>query len=224
MKFLWRMGLVALVVLVVYWFTVPAARVRVHANSWEAPVVDRVWHSRSQGLLMLLNRTSVIARLEGLPVSDVTIKRERPWNATVGVDIADPDLVMRQGSMMAAVFLKMGTAYAVTGVSKSWTVVDISGFPPVSLAFLSASLEYAPLCWQLMQHRGQLAIMGMSLSSSMGLCVRLKDGKTLIFGDSTNGTSKIERGIAVLAMPAFKGKKVPIDLRFKGQAVIPGAP
>ena len=58
----------------------------------------------------------------------------------------------------------------------------------------------------------------------MGLAVRLKDGKTLIFGDSTNGASKIERGIAVLAMPAFKGKKVTIDLRFDGQAVIPEAP
>src|SRR5450759_4747567 len=90
MKLLWRMGLVALVVLVVYWFTVPAARVLVHADSWETPVVNQVWHSRSQGLLMLLNRASVVDRLEGLPVSDVTIKRERPWNATVGVDVADP--------------------------------------------------------------------------------------------------------------------------------------
>ena len=85
MKLLWRMGLVVLAVLMVYWFTVPAARVSVHADSWEAPVVDQVWHSRPQGLLMLLNRASVVDRLEGLPVSDVTIKRERPWNATVGV-------------------------------------------------------------------------------------------------------------------------------------------
>jgi hypothetical protein len=75
-----------------------------------------------------------------------------------------------------------------------------------------------------MQHRDQLAIMGISLSSSMGLSVRLKDGKTLILGDSANGASKIERGIAVLGMPAFKGKKVTIDLRFDGQAVILGTP
>jgi hypothetical protein len=75
-----------------------------------------------------------------------------------------------------------------------------------------------------MQHQDQLAIMGISLSSSMGLAVRLKDGKTLIFGDSTNGASKIERGLAVLGMPAFKGKKATIDLRFDGQAVIPGSP
>jgi hypothetical protein len=224
MKLLWRMGLVALAGLMVYWFTVPAARVRVQADSWEAPVVDQVWHSRSQGLLMLLNRASVVDRLEGLPVSDVTIERERPWNATVGVDIADPDVVIRQGSKLAAVFLQTGRAYAVTETSKSWNVVDVTGFPSASPAFLSASLEYAPLCCQLMQHQDQLAIMGMSLSSSMGLSVRLKDGKTFILGDSANGASKIERGIAVLGMPAFKGKKVTIDLRFDGQAVIPETP
>ncbi|HEY5485155.1 MAG TPA: hypothetical protein VIJ80_00440 [Candidatus Cryosericum sp.] len=223
MKLLWRMGLVALAVLLVYWFSVPATRVRVHADSWEAPIVDQVWHSRPQGLLMLLNRASVVDRLEGLPVSDVTIERERPWNATVSVDIADPDVVIRQGSKLVAVFLKAGTAYTITKASESWNVVDVSGFPSASPAFLSASLEYAPLCCQLMQHRNELAIMGMSLSSSMGLAVRLKDGKTLIFGDSANGASKIERGIAVLGMPAFKRKKV-IDLRFNGQAVIPEAP
>jgi hypothetical protein len=224
MKLLWRMGLVALAVLAVYWFTVPAARVRIQADSWEAPVVEQVWYSRSQGLLMLLNRASVVDRLEGLPVSDVTIRRERPWNATVGVNIADPDVVIRQGSKLAAVFLQTRTAYVVTEVSKSWDVVDVSGFPFASPAFLSASLEYAPLCCQLMQHRDQLAITGMSLSPSMGLSVQLKDGKTLILGDSANGASKIERGIAVLGMPAFKGKKATIDLRFDGQAVIPGTP
>jgi hypothetical protein len=222
MKLLWRMGLVALALLAVYWFTVPATRVLVHADSWEAPIVDQVWRSRSQGLLMVLNRASVMDRLEGLPVSDVTIMRERPWNATVSVDIADPDVVIRQGSKLAAVFLQTGTAYIVTKASKSWNVVDVSGFPSAPPAFLSVSLKYAPLCCQLMQHRDQLAITGMSLSSSMGLAIRLKDGKTLIFGDSANSASKIERGIAVLGMSAFKGKKVTIDLRFDGQAVIPG--
>jgi len=224
MKLLWRMGLVALAVLVAYWFTVPAARVVVHADSWEAPIVDQVWRSRPQGLLMFLTRVSVVDRLDGLPVSDVTIKRERPWNATVGVDIADPDVVIRQGSKLAAVFLQTGTAYTITKASKSWNVVDVTGFPSTSPAFLSASLEYAPLCCQLMQHRDQLAITGMSLSSSRGLAVRLKDGKTLILGNSAKGASKIERGIAVLGMPVFKGKKVTIDLRFDGQAVIPGVP
>ena len=218
------MGLVALAVLVVYWFTVPAARVLVRADSWEAPIVDQVWRSRPQGLLMLLNRTSVVDRLEGLPVSDVTIMRERPWNATVAVDIADPDVVIRQGSKLAAVFLKTGAAYTITKASKSWNMVDVSGFPLASPAFLSASLEYAPICSELMQHRGRLAIMSMSLSPSMGLFVRLKDGKTIILGDSANSALKIERGIAVLGMPAFKGKKVTIDLRFDGQAVIPETP
>src|SRR5450759_1278749 len=132
MKLLWRMGLVSLAVLLVYWFSVPAARVLVHAGSWEAPIVDQVWHSRPQGLLMLLNRASVVDRLEGLPVSDVTIERERPWNATVSVDIADPDVVIRQGNKLAAVFLQTGRTYAVTEASKSWNVVDVSGFPPIS--------------------------------------------------------------------------------------------
>jgi hypothetical protein len=224
MRLLWRMGLVALAVSMVYWFTVPAARVRIQANSWEAPVVDQVWHSRSQGLLMFLNRASVVDRLRGLPVSGLTIQRERPWNATVEVDIADPDVVIRQGGQLGAVFLQAGTAFAVTAAPESWNVVDVTGFPSPSLAFLSASLEYAPLCCQLMQHRDQLAITGMSLSSSMGFAIRLKDGKTLILGDGTNGASKIERGIAVVGMPAFKGKQVTIDLRFDGQAVIPGTP
>jgi hypothetical protein len=173
---------------------------------------------------MLLNRASVVDRLEGLPVSDVTIERERPWNATVTVDIADPDVVIRQGNKLAAVFLQTGRTYAVTEASKAWNVVDVSGFPSASPAFLSASLEYAPLCCLLMQHRNELAIMGMSLSPSMGLSVRLKDGKMLLLGDSANGASKIERGIAVLGMPALKGKKVTIDLRFDGQAVIPETP
>ena len=224
MKILWRMGLVALAVVLVYWFTVPTVRVRVSADSWQASVVDQVWYSRPQGLLMLLNRASVVDRLEGLPVSDVTITRERPWNATVGVDIADPDVVIRQGTRLAAVFLQTGTAYAVTEASKSWTMVNVSGFPSAPPAFLSAALEYAPMCCQLMQHQDQLAIMAMSLSTSTGLSVRLKDGTTLILGDSANGASKIERGIAVLGMPAFKGKKVMIDLRFDGQAIIPGDP
>ncbi len=224
MKLLWRMGLIALVVVAVYWFTVPAARVAVHADSWEAPVVDQVWRSRPQGFLMFLSRVSVVDRLKGLPVSDVTIKRERPWNATVSVDITDPDVVIRQGDKLVAVFLQTGTAYTVTRASASWNVVDVSGFPSAPPAFLATSLKYAPLCCQLMQYRDQLAVMDMSLSSSMGFVVRLKDGKTLIFGDSANGASKIERGIAVLGMPAFKVKKVTIDLRFDGQAVIPGTP
>ncbi|MCX6063632.1 MAG: hypothetical protein NTV26_05495 [Caldiserica bacterium] len=224
MRLLWRMGLVALAVSLVYWFTVPAARVSVIADSWEAPVVDQVWHSRSWGFLMILNKASVIDRLKGLPVSSLTIQRERPWNSTVEVDIADPDVVIRQGKQFGVVFLSMGTAYAVTVVPESWNVVDVTGFPSLSSAFLSASLEYAPLCSQLMQHRDQLAITGMSLSSSMGLAIRLKDGKTLVLGDSTNGASKIERAIAVVSMPAYKGKPITVDLRFDGQAVIPGTP
>ncbi|MCX6084992.1 MAG: hypothetical protein NTX94_00945 [Caldiserica bacterium] len=224
MRLLWRMGLVALAVSMGYWFTVPATRVSITADSWEAPVVDQVWHSRSPGLLMFLNRASVADRLAGLPVSGLTIHRERPWNATVEVDIADPDVVIRQGKQLGVVFLPMGTAFTVTAVSKAWNVVDVTGFPSTSSAFLSASLEYASLCSQLMQHRDQLAIAGMSLSSSTGLAIRLKDGKTLILGDSTMGASKIERAIAIVEMPAFKGKPVTVDLRFAGQAIIPGTP
>lgn len=224
MKVLWRIGLFTLVAALVYWFTVPVARVQLQADAWEAPLVNQVWFGRPQGRLMLLNRTSIVDRLEGLPVLGVTITRERPWNATVDVDLLDPDLVVRQGNQMAVVFLKAGTAYVVTGVSKAWTVVSVSGFPSASAAFLSASIDYAPLCCELMQHRDQLVLAGISLSSSTGLSIRLKDGKTLVFGDSDNGASKIERAIAVLEMPAFKGKRVTIDLRFDGQAVIPGTP
>jgi len=140
------------------------------------------------------------------------------------VSISDPDIVIRQGSKLAAVFLQTGTAYILTKASKSWNVVDVSGFPSALPAFLAASLKYAPMCCQLMEHRDQLGIASMSLSSSMGLTIQLKDGKKLILGDSTDGPSKIERGIAVLAMPAFKGKKVTVDLRFDGQAVIPANP
>jgi hypothetical protein len=130
----------------------------------------------------------------------------------------------RRQAYGTAVFLQTGTAYAVVEASKSWNLVDVSGFPSASPAFLSTSLEYGPLCCQLMQCRDELGILSMSLSSSTGLSVRLKDGKTLIFGDGANGASKIERGIAVLDMPAFKGEKATIDLRFDGQAVIAGSP
>lgn len=224
MKLLWRIGLFALAVVLVYWFSVPVARVQLQADSWEAPLVDQVWYGHPQGFLMLLNRASVVDRLEGLPVLDVVIGRERPWNATVNVDLLDPDVVIRQGSRMAVVFLKAGTAYVVTAVSEAWTVVNVGGFPSALGAFLSTSIKYAPLCCELMQHRNKLVIAGVSLSSSRGLSVQLEDGKTLVFGDSDNSASKIERAIAVLGMPAFKGKKVTIDLRFDGQAVIPGAP
>jgi hypothetical protein len=54
--------------------------------------------------------------------------------------------------------------------------------------------------------------------------VRLKDGKTLLLGDAANGTSKIDRALAVVNMSAFRDKAVTIDLRFDGQAVIPGTP
>lgn len=224
MKLLWRMGLVALVAVALYWFTVPTARVHVDADTWEAPVVDQVWRSRPQGLLMVLNRASVIGKLDGLPVSDVTIKRERPWNVTIDVDIPDPDIVIRQGNKLAVVFLRAERAYAVSAGSASWIVVDVSGFPSTSPAFLSASLEYASLCSQLMQHQDQILVTGISLSPSTGLIVRLKDGSRLIFGDSTNADSKIKRAIAVLGMSAFKGRKITIDLRFDGQAVIPETP
>ncbi|HWQ22430.1 MAG TPA: hypothetical protein VN478_06855 [Clostridia bacterium] len=222
MKLLRRMSLLALVVALTYWFAVPVARVQLKADAWEAPLVGQVWRSRPQGLLMFLNRGSVVDRLAGLPVLDVTLEREWPWNVTVGVDLAEPDVVIRQGGRMAVVFLEMGTAYSVAATKESWTVVNVSGFPSSSPAFLSTSIEYAPLCCELMEHRDQLVISSMSLSSSMGLSVRLKDGKTLVFGDSANSASKIERAIAVLAMPAFKGKKAMIDLRFDGQAIIPG--
>jgi len=224
MKFVWRVALVILALAAVWWFTVPATRVSVVANSWETPVIEQVWPGHPQSRLILLNKSSMTEYLRGLPVTDVTIERKRPWNAMLVVSLADPDLVVREGKMLAAVFLDQGSAYTVPSIVASWKVMDVTGFPNAVPAFLSTSLEYARLCCELLQRKDKLVVAGLSLSSSTGLSARLKDGKTLVFGDGANGVSKIERGISVLAMPAFKDKKVTIDLRFDGQAVIPGAP
>lgn len=218
------MALLLLLVGAVYWFTVPAARVNVVTDRWHEPILQQVWASHAQSRLMFLNRSSVAGSLGELPVTDVAIRRQRPWNAVVTVDIADPDLVVRQGKVLAAVFLAQGTAYAVPAVSSSWKVLDVTGFPRSTPGFLATSLEYASICNDLLQHRNKLAFTTLSLSSSAGLSARLKDGKTLVLGDGTNGTAKIDRAVAVISMTAFRDKAVTIDLRFDGQAVIPGTP
>jgi len=162
---------------------VPADRITVLANSWERPVLDQVWPSRSPSHLLLLNESSIREYLRGLPVTGVAIQRERPWNATLVVSLADPDLVIRQGDIMAAVFLDQGIAYAVPSVGASWKVIDVNGFPHALPAFLSTSLEYARLCWELLRRNDQLVVSRLSLSSSTGLSARLKTGQTLVFGD-----------------------------------------
>ncbi len=224
MKFLVRIGVVALVLVLVYWFTAPYTRVRVEADAYEAPLVEQIWKNRPAGLLVFLNGGFIANRLEGLPVARVVFHRERPWNAVVDVDIDAPDLVIVQGKQMAAVFMKLERAYMIAKAPKAWQITEVHGFPSASSAFLSTCLEYTPLLLELKKHQSQLSLSSASLSSSTGLTVRLKDGKTLIFGDGSNGKSKVERGIAVIAMSSFKAKKVTIDLRFDGQAVIPEAP
>jgi hypothetical protein len=223
MKLLVRVGVVALVVLLVYWFSAPYTRVRVEADQYEAPLVEQVWKSRSAGLLVFLNSRFIAGRLEGLPVSRVVVRRERPWDATVDVDIDAPDLIVVQGKQMAAVFLGLDTAYMIAKVPEVWKAMEVRGFPSTPSAFLSACLEYSPLLRELDRHQKQLAVSSAFLSST-GLAVKLKDGKTLIFGDGSDGESKVERGLAVIGMSSFKGKKITIDLRFDGQAVIPEAP
>lgn len=223
MKLLWRIALVLLLLGAVYWFTVPVARLSVVTDRWHEPILEQVWSGHPQSRLMFLNRSSVTDALGALPVTNVTIQRQRPWNAIATVDIADPDLVVRQGKQLAAVFLAQGAAYSVPAVSSSWKVLDVTGFPKATQAFLSTSVEYASMCSELLQRKDKLTITALSLSPT-GLSVRLKDGKTLLLGDAANGTSKIDRALAVVNMSAFRDKAVTIDLRFDGQAVIPGTP
>jgi hypothetical protein len=224
MKLLVRIGIFALVALLVYWFSAPYARVQVQADPYETQLVDQVWKTHPPSLLLFLNSGFIAGRLEGLPVSSVIVRRERPWNATIDVDIDTPDLVVVQGKQEAAVFLGLKKAYMITKSPDAWKVMEVRGFPPASSAFLSACLEYAPLLRELETHQNELVVSTASLSPSTGLAVKLKDGKTLIFGDGSGAESKVERGLAVVSMPSFKSKKITIDLRFDGQAVIPENP
>jgi len=224
MKFLARAGVIVLVAALFYWFSVPYARVQVQADPYESQLVQQVWKSHSRSPLLLLDSGFITARLEGLPVSFVAIHREQPWDAIIDVDIDAPDLVVVQGEQAAAVFLELKRAYMITALPKTWKVMQVGGFPSASAAYLAACLEYAPLLRELEKHQSQLAVSSASLSSSKGLAVTLKDGKILIFGDGSAAESKVDRGLAVISMASFKAKKITIDLRFNGQAVIPGTP
>ncbi len=225
MKFLWRLGAVALIIVLVYWLTVPTSRVHIRADSYEAPFVEQAWKAVPHRELFLLNKSSVLDGLAGLPVTVLEIRRQRPWDADIQVAVRQPDIVIRQGSRMAAVFADEGTAYLIQRAKASWNIVDVQGFPKKSESFLAMCLQNASLCGELMAHRKELGLVSMRYSSSsLGLTAQLKDGKVLILGDSADSTSKVLRGISVMNMPAFKMRKVTIDLRFNGQAVIPEAP
>jgi hypothetical protein len=224
MKLLVRVGVIALVALLIYWFSAPYARVQIQADPYEFQLVEQVWKSRPSSLLLFLNSGSIAGRLEGLPVSSVAVRRQRPWNATIDVSIDAPDLIVVQGKQTAAVFLKLKRAYMITNSPKTWKTMQVSGFPSTSSAYLSTCLEYATLLQELEKHQTQLAVTSAYLSSSTGFAVKLKDGKTLIFGDGSAAESKVQRGLAVIGMASFKAKKITIDLRFDGQAVIPGTP
>ena len=68
MKLLVRVGVIALVALLVYWFSAPYARVQVQADPYESQLVEQVWKSHPASLLVFLNSGFITGRLEGLPV------------------------------------------------------------------------------------------------------------------------------------------------------------
>ncbi len=224
MRFLWRLGLVAIVIVLVYCLTVPTARVHLRADSYDTSFVQQAWNSASHHVLFLLNKSSILDELSGLPVSNLKIERQRPWDASIDVTVQSPDIVIRQGATMVAVFAEEQRVYAIPRAKSTWDVVDVQGFPKEPEAFCSLCLKYASLCSVLNKYRTALGITAMQYTSSTGLMARLKDGKMLILGDGADGLSKIQRGISVMEMPAFKMRKITIDLRFDGQAVIPEAP
>lgn len=221
MRTLRRVAVVLALVGALYWLVVPTSRVTVGGvESWQAPLVQQTWRGTSHRVVTLLDQRTVAGRLGNLPVAEITISRQRPWNATIMVDMGEPDLAIRQGDKTAIVYTSTGVSYLVSQTEKSWTVVDVTGFPGDTQAFLSRSLEFAPMLRELVRCKGQLPAAAVSLSAS-GLSVRLKDGKKLLLGDGSDYSSKIQRAVAVVQMPDFKGKAVTVDLRFAGQAVIP---
>ncbi len=221
MKTLTRVAVVVTLLGMLYWLVVPTGRLTVQgAAGWQAPLVQQAWRGTSHGVVTLLDKRAVATRLGNFPVAAIAISRQRPWNATVVVDMGEPDLAVRQGDKTGIVYARAGAAYLVSGAEKSWGLVDVSGFPSDGTAFLARSLEFAPMLLELVHCNGQLPVVAVSLSAS-GLSVRLKDGKRLLLGDGSDCVSKIQRAVAVLQMPDFKGKAVTVDLRFAGQAVIP---
>lgn len=223
MRSLLKVGAVALVMALLYWFCVPYARVRVIAGADDADLIGAVWAAQPSSALVFLNSWYVEEKLKDLPIAHIRISRERPWNATIEVEIGKPDLVVVEGDRRAAVFADLAKVYVVTVVPDTWRVVEVHGFPSQPSAFAAASAEYAPLLLALELNGEQLKVSNRSLSSK-GLLVYLKDGKRLVFGDASSANSKVERAIAVVNMPEFKTSKVTVDLRFDGQAVIPEKP
>lgn len=221
MRTLTRVTVVVALMGALYWLVVPTSRVTVGGvDGWQASLVQQTWRGTSRGVMTLLDKRAVAERLGDLPVAGIAISRQRPWNATIMVDISEPDLAIRQGDKTAIVYTRAGVGYVVSQAEKSWTVVDVTGFPGDTQAFLSRSLEFAPMLLELVRCKVQLPAAAVSLSPS-GLSVRLKDGKRLLLGDGSDYSSKIQRAVAVVQMPGFKGKPVTVDLRFAGQAVIP---
>lgn len=221
MRTLTRVAVVVALLGAMYWLVVPTDRLTVQgADGWQAPLVQQTWRDASHGVVTLLDKRAVAARLGSLPVATIAISRQRPWNATLVVDMGEPDLAVRQGDKTGIVYTRAGAAYLVSGAEKSWVLVSVSGFPNDGTAFLARSLEFAPMLLELVRCKEQLPAVAVSLSAS-GLSVRLKDGKKLLLGDGHDYASKIQRAVAVVQMPDFKGKAVTVDLRFAGQAVIP---
>lgn len=207
-----------------YCFTVPASNVQLVAEPSVDAIVRQSWDQADVRGLVLLLPSFLTDRFDGLPATISQIRRAYPWNATIRVAVGAPDIAIRQNTMTAVVFLKWNRAFSVTEVDSAWAVLDVNGFPTSASSFLGACLMYGDLCRDLLTHRSVLNIARIAMVADTGMVVELKDGKTLIFGDASESSSKIRRALAVVDMAAFKTRAVTVDLRFAGQAVIPETP
>jgi len=131
----------------VYWLVVPTSRVTVGGvDGWQASLVQQTWRGTSHGVVTLLDKRAVAGRLGNLPVAGITISRQRPWNATIVVDISEPDLAIRQGDRTAIVYTRAGVTYVVSQAEKSWTVVEVTGFRATPRPFFHGRLSSRRCC------------------------------------------------------------------------------
>ena len=214
----------ALILAAGYCLTAPASHVQVVAEPAVDAIVQRSWSRGAARGLVLLLPSSLTSRLDGLPATITSIERTYPWNATIGVGIGAPDIAIRQDTMAAVVFMTRNRAFAVTEIDRSWSTLDVYGFPTSSPGFLDTCLQYASLCRDLLTYRSVLHVERVGIVPGTGMVAELEDGKRLIFGDSSESLSKVQRALAVVKMTAFESQAVTVDLRFEGQAVIPGTP
>lgn len=207
-----------------YCLAVPVSNIQLIADSSVESIVRQSWNQVGERGLVLLLPSLLRYRFDGVPATITQIERTYPWNATIRVAVEAPDVAIRQKMLTAVVFSAWNRAYMVTETDPGWAILDVVGFPTAVPAFLATCLRYGSLCRDLAGHLGELNVAQVSLGADIGVVVELKDGKTLIFGDSSESSSKIQRALAVVDMDAFKSRVITVDLRFAGQAVIPETP